>query len=163
MAVLTLGVLILIATGLWLWMAWANKRGRSWARIMATVFFGVLTAGELVALIEFLTHSSGSTLVVRFLQVSLFLVYWLVSLSAVVLLWQPSSSDYYAAAGNRSKAIRLASRKPHDQPAVRLVAAPIRTETGFPVFAECANVPIAGAIAHATSATTGRAGGRRAG
>jgi len=99
----------LIATGLWLWMARANKRGRSWARMMATVFFGLLTAGELALLFEFLTHSSGSTLVVSFL-----VAYWLTGLSAVVLLWQRSSSDFYAAAGNRSKAIREASPKRHD-------------------------------------------------
>ena len=104
----------LIATGLWLWMARANKRGRSWARMMATVFFGLLTAGELALLFEFLTHSSGSTLVVQFLQVSFLVAYWLTGLSAVVLLWQRSSSDFYAAAGNRSKAIREASPKRHD-------------------------------------------------
>ena len=32
-----------IAVGLWLWMAWANGRGRRWARIVATVFFAINT------------------------------------------------------------------------------------------------------------------------
>jgi hypothetical protein len=124
MATSVLGVLIIIpTTGLWLWMAWANKGGRSWARITATVFFGLLTAGELALLIKSLTGeiflTAGYSLLVSF-----FFVYWLAGLSAVVLLWQRSSSDYYAAAGNRSKAIRVASRKPHDQPEVRQVADP---------------------------------------
>jgi len=30
--------------GLWLWMAWKNKQGRPWARVVSTVFFGVFTA-----------------------------------------------------------------------------------------------------------------------
>jgi hypothetical protein len=108
---------------LWLWMAWANKGGRSWARIMATVFFGLLTAGELAGLIKFITATNrltvGSSLLVAFL-----VVYWLAGLSAIALLWQRSSSDYYAAAGNGSEAIRAASRKPHDQPAVGQVTDP---------------------------------------
>jgi len=41
----------LIAGGLWLWMAWANKRGRSWARILSTVFFGLLTLYAVVGLV----------------------------------------------------------------------------------------------------------------
>ncbi len=123
MAISVLGVLCIIpTTGLWLWMAWANKGGRSWGRIMATVFFGVLTAGGLASLIAYLRvkpFNAGPIL-----AVSLFLVYWLTGLSAVVLLWQRSSSDYYTAAGNRSKAIRAASQRPHDQPAARRGAGP---------------------------------------
>jgi hypothetical protein len=125
MAVLVGSPLLLIATGLWLWMGWANKGGRSWARITATVFFGLLTAGELAGLIKFITGTNrltaGSSLLVAFL-----VVYWLAGLSAVVFLWRQSSSDYYATVSNRSKAIRGASRKPHDQPAARQVTDPDR-------------------------------------
>ncbi len=117
-----MGILLLsgglIATGLWLWMARANKGGRSWARITATVFFVVLTAGELALLIKF-GFSTGRL----FLNLC-FLVYWLAGLSAVVLLWQQSSSDYYTAVSNRSKATREASRRPHDQPVARQVTDP---------------------------------------
>jgi hypothetical protein len=111
-ALVVLFVLV-IAGGLWLWMAWANKGGRSWARIMATVFFGILTAAELAGLIKFLTVKISLTAEMS-LELSFLLVYWLAGLSAVILLWQRSSSDYYTAGGNRSKAIRVASRKPHD-------------------------------------------------
>jgi len=76
----------LITGGLWLWMAWANKRGRSWARILSTVFFGVLTlyaAASLVAL-----PAAPKTVI---------LLEWAVGLAAVVFLWQRQSSDYYRA------------------------------------------------------------------
>jgi hypothetical protein len=109
--------LLVIASGLWLWMAWANKSGRPWARMTATVFFGLLTAGDLADLIKFLTEGISLAIgVVLFL--SFLLVYWLAGLCAVVLLWQRSSSDYYAAVGNWSKAIHVPSRNPHDQPKV---------------------------------------------
>ncbi len=113
----------LIATGLWLWMARANKGGRSWARIIATVFFAILTAVELAGLISFLKGPRYFT-VFNTLALSFLAVYWLTGLSAVVLLWQRSSSDYYTAAGSWSKAIRVAAQKPHDQPAVRGVTHP---------------------------------------
>ncbi len=109
---------VLIATGLWLWMAWANKGGRSWARLMATVFFGFVTAGELALLIKF-GFRTGRLFLNLF-----FLVYWLAGLSAVALLWQRSSSDYYAAVSNRSSVTRAASRRPHDQPVARQVTDP---------------------------------------
>jgi hypothetical protein len=34
-------VIALISVGLWLWMAQANRRGHAWARIVATVLFGL--------------------------------------------------------------------------------------------------------------------------
>jgi hypothetical protein len=76
----------LIAGGLWLWMAWANKHGRSWARILATVFFGVLTlyaAAGLVAL------PAAAKIVI--------IIEWAAGLAAVIFLWQRQSSDYYRA------------------------------------------------------------------
>jgi hypothetical protein len=110
-----LSVLGVIAAGLWLWMARANKSGRSWARIMATVFFVVLTAAEPALLIDL--HAALLLYLFSF-------VYWLAGLSAVVLLWRRSSSDYYTAVGNWSRATRAASRKPHDRPAARQVTGP---------------------------------------
>jgi hypothetical protein len=106
-----MGVLLLISgiaiVGLWLWMAWANKGGRSWARIMATIFFAILTAAGAAVLIKFgfrtgeLRPSAGSGIHVPAIPVYLFFfVYWLTGLSAVTLLWQRSSRDYYTAAGN---------------------------------------------------------------
>src|SRR5438046_1463170 len=33
----------LVGIGLWIWMALANRAGRSWARVLASVFFGLNT------------------------------------------------------------------------------------------------------------------------
>src|ERR1700749_2289708 len=34
-------ILAVIMVSLWLWMAWKNRTGRNWARIVSTVFFGL--------------------------------------------------------------------------------------------------------------------------
>src|SRR5579859_7197739 len=33
----------LVLAALWLWMAWKTRTGRNWARIVSTVFFGLLS------------------------------------------------------------------------------------------------------------------------
>lgn len=42
----------LIGVGLWLWMAWANGKGRSWARVTASVFFGINVASSIYSLLS---------------------------------------------------------------------------------------------------------------
>ena len=81
-----------IAAGLWLWMAWKNGQGRSWARIVATVF-GALNL--LFTAVGFL--SPGMT------TVSLVFGVVNVVLAAVilVLLWQKSSTAYYNAVSQK--------------------------------------------------------------
>lgn len=76
----------LIVAGLWLWMAWKCKSGRSWARIVSTVFFGVSTLGTLSGL----TSLSLATL--------WSLVSWLIGLAAIILLWRPASGDFFKSA-----------------------------------------------------------------
>jgi hypothetical protein len=76
----------LIGIGLWVWMAWANKRGKNWARITGTVLFAVYTLDMLLGL------SVQSTAVAN-LVVSI--VLWLVGLGAVVMLWRRESSEYF--------------------------------------------------------------------
>ena len=63
----------LIAIGLWLWMAWANGKGRSWARVVAAVFFGINTLDLLISLL--MVHAVA-TLIIG-------VVIWLVGLGAV--------------------------------------------------------------------------------
>ena len=48
-AVVVAIVLGLIGIGLWMWMARANQAGKNWARITATVFFGLDTLSVLAA------------------------------------------------------------------------------------------------------------------
>jgi ABC-type spermidine/putrescine transport system permease subunit II len=81
----------LIAIGLWLLMAWANKNGRNWGRITATVLFGLNT---LFLLLSFVRASVSISLAFS-------LLVWLVGLGAIVLLWRKESSQYFAAASSR--------------------------------------------------------------
>jgi hypothetical protein len=83
----TVGVVeSLIAIGLWLLMAWANRTGQSWGRIVATVLFGLNT---LFLLLGF-TRASAS------LSLAFSVVVWLIGLAAIVLLWRKESSEYFA-------------------------------------------------------------------
>lgn len=81
-----------IAVGLWLWMAWKNGQGRSWARIVATVF-GALNL--LFTAVSF--GSPGMTAVsLGFGAINLVL-----AAVIIVLLWQKPSTAYYNAASER--------------------------------------------------------------
>jgi hypothetical protein len=75
-----------IAIGLWLWMAWANGRGRSWARIVSAVFFGINT---LDLIISFALVRAAATMIVG-------VVIWLVGLAAIVLLFSKESGPFYS-------------------------------------------------------------------
>ena len=77
----------LIAIGLWIWMARANGAGKSWARILASVFFGLSTLQLLVSLAQ----------PYAVLGLLFSLVVWLAGLGAIVLLWRKESGSYFAA------------------------------------------------------------------
>jgi hypothetical protein len=81
----------LIAIGLWLLMAWGNKNGQNWARITATVLFGLNT---LFLLISFVRATVSASLAFSVLV-------WLVGLGAIVLLWRRESSQYFAVTAPR--------------------------------------------------------------
>jgi hypothetical protein len=82
----------LIGAALWIWMSQSSRAGKGWARVLSTIFFGLETVGLLVAI-----ASSGSSTVgagpARFYVI----VVWLIGLTATILLWQRSSSDYFRA------------------------------------------------------------------
>lgn len=91
----------LIEIGLWLWMAFACKAGRNYARIVGTVFFGIDAAGTLFGTIGYAATSNDGTTSTSFASGDTAAgqgVSWLtflVGLAAVVLLWRKSSSDYF--------------------------------------------------------------------
>jgi hypothetical protein len=68
----------------WLWMARKNKDGRTWARILSTVFFGLFCIGTVLALGE-------GTIEGRAFDV----ISWLVALAATIQLWRPESGPFY--------------------------------------------------------------------
>ena len=83
-----IGVLLgLVGVGLWLWMAWANGRGRSWARVVASVLYGLYVVSFLFSLAQ------PQPILSRALGVASLVLGGVI----IYLLWQRSSSDYYRA------------------------------------------------------------------
>jgi hypothetical protein len=84
--IITLAVVSgLVGIGLWLWMARANGRGKSWARIVSTVLFCLATL-DLVGV--FGEPKTALSLIFPILT-------WLVGLGAVYLLWRPESPAFF--------------------------------------------------------------------
>jgi hypothetical protein len=84
----------LVLAALWLWMAWKTGTGRNWARVVSTVFFGLLSVycGKFVFELFSVTTVEAVTagyLGAVFLQ-------WIVGLVALILLWQYPSSEFFA-------------------------------------------------------------------
>ena len=75
----------LVGIGLWLWMARANGRGKSWARIVSTVLFCLATL-DLVGV--FGEPKTALSLIFPVLT-------WLVGLGAVYLLWRRESTAFF--------------------------------------------------------------------
>jgi hypothetical protein len=69
----------------WLWMAWKNKSGRGWARVVSTVFFACYCLGA----VEDLRYRTAVE--VR----ALLAVSWLVALGATIQLWRAESGPFY--------------------------------------------------------------------
>jgi len=81
----------LITLGLWLLMAWANRSGQVWGRMVATILFVANTIGLLLA------FARGADVV----NLVFAIVVWLIGLGAIVLLWRKESSQFFATATPR--------------------------------------------------------------
>ncbi|MGH8823844.1 MAG: hypothetical protein ACRDVN_05150 [Jiangellaceae bacterium] len=88
------GVVIgLIAVGLWLWMARTNGRGLAWARIVATVLFGL----NIVLTLYNLSQTTGFGVVVSVVSIVLAgAILW--------LLYRRDATEYYGAVSARGGA-----------------------------------------------------------
>jgi CDP-diglyceride synthetase len=84
----------LVVPALWLWMARANGRGRSWARTVSTVLFGLATLALAPPLSGF-----GEVFGVTVFGSTLAVLTWLVGLVVVWLLWRPASSAFFRPQG----------------------------------------------------------------
>lgn len=92
-AAFAVGVVFALIVGavgifLWLWMAWKNGQGRSWARVVATVLAGL---NVLFTLLSFL--GDGQTTAGRIFSI----INLLLAIAILVLIWRKESSDFYAA------------------------------------------------------------------
>ncbi len=76
-----------ISVGLWAWMALMNKAGKSWARIVASVLFGLNTLSLLLGV-----ASAGATA-----GILVSVLTWLIGLGAVIYLWRRDASEYFTA------------------------------------------------------------------
>lgn len=87
----------------WLWMAWKTGAGRNWARVLSTVFFGIMCLCFLAGIVSLMTpgHSVAISILI--------LIEWGIGLAALILLWQHESSAFFASA----KQARMA-RKAYD-------------------------------------------------
>ena len=83
----------LIGVALWLWMASANKAGKSWARVVATVLGGL---NILFTVLSLSTGGGGIALIVNLISIVLagYILY---------LLYRPESSQYYAARSGKQR------------------------------------------------------------
>jgi hypothetical protein len=76
-----------ISVGLWVWLALMNKAGKSWARIVATVLFGLDTLFLLLGVAR--GGAAAGTLVS--------ILTWLIGLGAIIYLWRRDASEYFTA------------------------------------------------------------------
>lgn len=83
----TVVVFALVGAALWLWMASANGKGKPWARVVASVFFGLSVLGFLINLVQ----PQGA------LNRVLAVLGFLVGALTVFLLWRRESSRFYVA------------------------------------------------------------------
>jgi serine/threonine protein kinase len=77
----------------WLWLARACGRGRNWARIASTVFFGVYTVVAILVLIRYRHFAAG------LIGTVLIATTWLIGGASVLLLWQRRTGVFFKAAG----------------------------------------------------------------
>jgi len=75
----------LLGVGLWILMARLNQSGRNWARIVASVLFGINTI-ELLFLFRSPSTALGTAFAV---------LLWLVGLGATMFLWRRESSEFF--------------------------------------------------------------------
>jgi hypothetical protein len=128
----------IMAVLIWLWIAWKNRAGRSWARVVATVLFALsclglpelLTGGHLSTMPSTLTAADGATINVPPLAIPAWLiaagvVNWLLGLAVIILLWQGAASRYY-------EAVSLSRRGPAYAPAAPGYAPPGYAAPGSP-------------------------------
>lgn len=87
-------VIGLLGVALWVWMAFANRAGKNWARITASVFFGLNTLFVLIGLAVAAVGTSGSASTSP-ANIAINTLGWLVGLVTVILLWLKQSGPYF--------------------------------------------------------------------
>ena len=81
-----------IVAGVWLWLAWANRRGYAWSRSAFLAFAGVLTIGQLFV---FSASAGKDALPYTWADLLATTALWLVGLVAMTLIYTEKASPYY--------------------------------------------------------------------
>jgi hypothetical protein len=89
----------LAVIALWLWTARANGQGRSWARVLSTVLFGLATLQLPGAFTQPVSHAGFGATVLYYGSAALFVATWLAGAAAVWLLWRPASNAFFKPQG----------------------------------------------------------------
>lgn len=84
-----------IDIGLWIWMAYANRSGHNWARIVATVFFGISCMTLIIDITLSSTGVLGGTSAASPVSTGVGVITWLVGLFALIMLWSKQSSEFF--------------------------------------------------------------------
>lgn len=86
---ITVAVIGLVTTALWMFTARHTRRGQRWARITASVLFGIYTAFVVAATAGVANMQRGG------LAMWISLATWLIGLAAVVLLYHSDTRDFW--------------------------------------------------------------------
>ena len=106
-----------VIPALWAWMAWANNRGLAWARIVATVLFGLYTIPLIGSIYFLITRAAAASTAGRpaaqVMTINLTGPTWTyppvtilgygVAAWATILMWRRNSTAYYSAVSARSR------------------------------------------------------------
>ena len=98
--IITVWVVVgLVVIAVWLWMARADGQGRSWARILSTVLFGLAALQLRGGFTPPVSHTGSGVTVLYYGGTALFAAAWLAGAAAVWLLWRPASSAFFKPQG----------------------------------------------------------------
>jgi hypothetical protein len=86
--IVTTVVFGIVITALWLWMAWANREGRHWARVTSTVFWFLW----LFYVLNTVTRVPSIGIIFPALELA-------AGLGAVILLWRKESGAFFKPPG----------------------------------------------------------------
>ena len=81
-----------IVAGVWLWLAWANRRGYAWARFAFLALAGALTLGWLFVLGASSSEDAAPSASRDLLATT---ALWLVGLAAVTLIFTQRATPHY--------------------------------------------------------------------
>ena len=90
----------LVSIGLWLWMARMNAAGRNWARITASVLFGLWSLYTYSVIGEL--HGGVTITVTLIISMVLILALWVIGVATIFQLWRPASTAYFKAVREQS-------------------------------------------------------------